>query len=49
MLCGHMHHAHTAVVGPSIVRCLAKVPSAGSVAFFEVIVDEEDYSSDIED
>jgi len=45
MLCGHMHHAHSAVVGPSIVRCLAKVPSGGSVAFFEVVVDEEDHSS----
>lgn len=37
MLCGHMHTAHTAVVGPSVVRCLAKVPAAGSVAFFEVL------------
>lgn len=47
MLCGHMHQAHTAVVGPSAVRCLAKVPATGSVAFFEVLdgVDALDGSS----
>jgi Icc-related predicted phosphoesterase len=34
MLCGHMHTAHRAVMDPSTVRCLAKVPASGSIAFF---------------
>lgn len=37
MLCGHMHQVYTAVIGPSTVQCLAKVPAPGSVTFFEVL------------
>jgi hypothetical protein len=35
MLCGHMHTAHRAVMEPSAVRCLAKVPASGSISFLK--------------